>query len=200
MKDPYVTIVKISCAFFFWYMNRIIYTYCYYSSLCFFFLNLTCVHASVINLSQLDSQTHLNFDIFWESTSIFCCCRNYVVQLILDMKIPSATSNLISQFEGNYVHLSKQKFSSYVVEKCIMTFDEENQSRIIYEMISSAQFPQLLQDPHANYVIQRALKVSQVWAKCFLLSQVVFLHNFLTTMYVVNMTWSCYYYHIWKHH
>ncbi|KAK9286070.1 hypothetical protein L1049_014450 [Liquidambar formosana] len=43
---------------------------------------------------------------------------NYVVQFILDLRIPSATSNLISQFEGNYVHLSTQKFSSHVVEKC----------------------------------------------------------------------------------
>ncbi|KAL1557828.1 putative pumilio 8, chloroplastic isoform X1 [Salvia divinorum] len=61
---------------------------------------------------------------------------NYVVQFILELKIPSATSKLTSQFEGNYVHLSSQKFSSHVVEKCLL-------------------------DPHANYVIQTALRVSE---------------------------------------
>ncbi|KAG6406782.1 hypothetical protein SASPL_134393 [Salvia splendens] len=57
---------------------------------------------------------------------------NYVVQFILELKIPSATSKLTRQFEGNYVHLSRQKFSSH-----------------------------LLQDPHANYVVQTALRVTE---------------------------------------
>ncbi|KAL1534331.1 pumilio 9-like [Salvia divinorum] len=57
---------------------------------------------------------------------------NYVVQFILDLKIPSATSKVTRQFEGNYVHLSRQKYSSH-----------------------------LLQDPHANYVLQTALRVTE---------------------------------------
>ncbi|XP_010269244.1 PREDICTED: uncharacterized protein LOC104605971 [Nelumbo nucifera] len=86
---------------------------------------------------------------------------NYVVQYVLELKIPSATTNLISQFEGNYVHLSTQKFSSNVVEKCLKVFGEENRSRIIHELLSSPQFEHLLQDPFANYVIQSALLVSK---------------------------------------
>ncbi|KAG6409156.1 hypothetical protein SASPL_132190 [Salvia splendens] len=64
---------------------------------------------------------------------------NYVVQFILELKIPSATSKLTRQFEGNYVHLSRQKFSSHVIEKCLV----------------------LIQDPHANYVVQTALRVTE---------------------------------------
>ncbi|XP_015886236.3 uncharacterized protein LOC107421499 [Ziziphus jujuba] len=86
---------------------------------------------------------------------------NYVVQFILELKIPSATTNLVSQFEGNYLHLSTQKFSSHVVEKCLLVLKDEHRSRIIHELLSSSHFEQLLQDPHANYVIQTALRVSE---------------------------------------
>ncbi|GMI88357.1 hypothetical protein HRI_002505000 [Hibiscus trionum] len=86
---------------------------------------------------------------------------NYVVQFILELKIPSATSTLVSQFEGNYVHLSSQKFSSHVVEKCLVVLNDENRSRIIRELLSATHFERLLQDPHANYVVQTALRVSE---------------------------------------
>ncbi|KAA3488548.1 Pumilio 7 isoform 2 [Gossypium australe] len=87
--------------------------------------------------------------------------RNYVVQFILELKIPSATSTLVSQFQGNYVHLSSQKFSSHVVEKCLVVLNDESRSRIIRELLSATHFERLLQDPHANYVVQTALRVSE---------------------------------------
>ncbi|XP_057433000.1 putative pumilio homolog 7, chloroplastic [Lotus japonicus] len=86
---------------------------------------------------------------------------NYVVQFILDLRIPSATSTIVLLFEGNYVHLAMQKFSSHVVEKCLSVLDDESRSRIIYELLSAPHFAQLLQDPHANYVVQSALKHSE---------------------------------------
>ncbi|XP_024979054.1 pumilio homolog 12-like [Cynara cardunculus var. scolymus] len=86
---------------------------------------------------------------------------NYVVQYILELQIPSAVSKLTSQFEGNYVHLAMQKFSSHVVEKCLAVLDSQVRSTIIRELISATHFEQLLQDPHANYVIQTALRVSE---------------------------------------
>ncbi|XP_051147125.1 putative pumilio homolog 7, chloroplastic [Andrographis paniculata] len=86
---------------------------------------------------------------------------NYVVQYILEFKIPSATAKLTSQFEGNYVHLSMQKFSSHVVEKCLTTCNEKTRSKIINELLAAPYFEQLLQDPHANYVVQTALRVSE---------------------------------------
>ncbi|XP_010939632.1 putative pumilio homolog 7, chloroplastic [Elaeis guineensis] len=82
---------------------------------------------------------------------------NYVVQYILELDDPSATAILVSQFEGHYVNLSTQKFSSNVVEKCLKFFGEEYRERIIVELLSVPRFEQLLQDPYANYVIQSAL-------------------------------------------
>ncbi|XP_042009709.1 uncharacterized protein LOC121758366 [Salvia splendens] len=86
---------------------------------------------------------------------------NYVVQFILELKIPSATSKLTRQFEGNYVHLSRQKFSSHVIEKCLVVCNNETRSKIIHELLSAPYFEQLLQDPHANYVVQTALRVTE---------------------------------------
>ncbi|KAL2615449.1 hypothetical protein GLYMA_08G073100v4 [Glycine max] len=86
---------------------------------------------------------------------------NYVVQFILDLKIPSATACIRLQFEGNYAHLSRQKFGSHVVEKCLAVFNDENRSRVILELLSMPHFEHLLQDPHANYVVQSALRHSE---------------------------------------
>ncbi|XP_076959661.1 putative pumilio homolog 7, chloroplastic [Bidens hawaiensis] len=86
---------------------------------------------------------------------------NYAVQYILELQIPSAVSKLTSQFKGNYVQLATQKFSSHVVEKCLAVLDGQIRSTIIRELISATQFEQLLQDPHANYVVQTALRVSE---------------------------------------
>ncbi|KAI3801583.1 hypothetical protein L1987_29692 [Smallanthus sonchifolius] len=86
---------------------------------------------------------------------------NYVVQSILELQMPFAVSMLISQFERNYVHLARQKFSSHVVEKCLSVFDDHSRSKIIRELLSATHFEQLLQDPHANYVVQTALRVAE---------------------------------------
>lgn len=61
------------------------------------------------------------------------------------------------------MNLSTQKFSSHVVEKCLWLCDEETRANIILELLSSSCFEQLLQDPYANYVIQTALRVSEVF-------------------------------------
>jgi len=87
--------------------------------------------------------------------------RNYVVQYIIELKIPAASAQLTSQFEGHYVHLATQKFSSHVVEKCLK-FIDDSRARIVYELLSVSHFEQLLQDPYANYVIQSALEVTKV--------------------------------------
>ncbi|MED6137453.1 hypothetical protein PIB30_065204 [Stylosanthes scabra] len=68
---------------------------------------------------------------------------------------------MLLQFEGNYVHLSRQKFSSHVVEKCLAVFNYENRARVIHELLSAPHFEHLLQDPHANYVVQSALRYSE---------------------------------------
>ncbi|XP_020102654.1 putative pumilio homolog 8, chloroplastic isoform X2 [Ananas comosus] len=86
---------------------------------------------------------------------------NYAVQYVILMQIPSAVAILASQFEGRYVLLSTQKFSSNVVENCLKHFPENHRATIIHELLSVTRFEELMQDPFANYVIQTALKHSK---------------------------------------
>lgn len=94
--------------------------------------------------------------------NFFIHSRNYVVQYILDLHNQSATAILLSQFKGNYVELSMQKFSSNVVEKCLKVLDEDERAKIIAELLHMETFEQVLQDPYANYVIQSALCTTKV--------------------------------------
>lgn len=96
--------------------------------------------------------------------SLICkcfCCRNYVVQYVIELRSSLASSYMLAKFKGHYVQLSVQKFSSHVVEKCLKHF-EESRSQIIREILSVSHFEQLMQDPYANYVIQSALAVTKV--------------------------------------
>ncbi|CAN6342914.1 unnamed protein product [Urochloa humidicola] len=86
---------------------------------------------------------------------------NYVVQYVIDLKIPNANSSLAQQFQGKYIHLSTQKFSSNVVEKCLKVFKEADKANIILELLGMPHLEQLLQHPYANYVIYSALQNSK---------------------------------------
>lgn len=94
---------------------------------------------------------------------LFCSIRNrnYVVQYVIELKIPAVMARLISQLKGHFVLLSMQKCSSHVVEKCLKHY-EESRVKVIQELLSVSRFEQLLQDPYANYVIQSALSVTKV--------------------------------------
>ncbi|KAF0889597.1 hypothetical protein E2562_029271 [Oryza meyeriana var. granulata] len=86
---------------------------------------------------------------------------NYVVQYVIDLKVPSANASLTKQFQGRYIHLSMQKFSSNVVEKCLKVFKEADKATIILELLAVPHFEQLLQHPFANYVIYSAIQNSK---------------------------------------
>ncbi|TVU50219.1 hypothetical protein EJB05_01583, partial [Eragrostis curvula] len=86
---------------------------------------------------------------------------NYVVQYVMDLKIANANSSLAQQFEGKYIQLSMQKFSSNVVEKCLKVFKEADKAKIILELLATPHLEKLLQHPYANYVIYSALQNSK---------------------------------------
>jgi len=107
---------------------------------------------------------------------------NYLIQHIIDRSIinrqnaidqgdtklsPEESGDAInllhSRLIGNYCRLSKQKFSSNVVEKCLRVGSPEWQSRIIEELMDKKSSPvlSLLQDSYGNYVMQNALNVAE---------------------------------------
>nr|CAD21191.1 conserved hypothetical protein [Neurospora crassa] len=82
---------------------------------------------------------------------------NYVVQYIIDLNEPSFTEPLVGQFLGRIPQLSKHKFSSNVVEKCLRCASPNSKDRIVSEIMSQNEIKQLMQDSYGNYVVQTAL-------------------------------------------
>lgn len=81
---------------------------------------------------------------------------NYVLQYIFDQNDDTYSQLLCRTFVGHITNLSKQKFSSNVIEKCIRIADTDNRHAMIEEIILSPEFDRLADDPFANYVIQTA--------------------------------------------
>ncbi|KAF2660195.1 ARM repeat-containing protein [Lophiostoma macrostomum CBS 122681] len=110
-------------------------------------------HASGFQKAQLvgqitDNSFHLVQDPF----------GNYVVQYILDLNEPSFTNPLCVNFSGKIAELSKQKFSSNVIEKCIRCADMTTKRIMIEELMESEELEKLMRDSYGNYVIQTALE------------------------------------------
>ena len=83
---------------------------------------------------------------------------NYVVQYILDLNEPVFTEPLVKMFQGKVSQLSRQKFSSNVIEKCLRCAQDLGRDMLIDEMLSTqSELERLLRDSYANYVIQTAI-------------------------------------------
>ncbi|KAK0706462.1 armadillo-type protein [Lasiosphaeria miniovina] len=83
---------------------------------------------------------------------------NYVVQYIIDLNEESFTEPLVYQFKGRIAYLSKHKFSSNVVEKCLRCASDVAKDMIVQELLSPTDIERLLRDSFANYVVQTALE------------------------------------------
>jgi hypothetical protein len=82
---------------------------------------------------------------------------NYVVQYILDLNEVVFTEPLVAMFQGRISQLSRQKFSSNVIEKCLRCAQDTSKDMMIEEMLNPVELAALLKDSYANYVIQTAL-------------------------------------------
>lgn len=90
---------------------------------------------------------------------------NYVVQYIIDLNEPSFTEPLAKRFLGKIGMLSRHKFSSNVVEKCLRCASEEAKDRMVSELLVPGEMERLLKDSFGNYVVQTALEHSSVHMK-----------------------------------
>lgn len=97
---------------------------------------------------------------------------NYLIQHLLErcdapetdpeaIRVCSAINwDLHRSLQGHYPWLSRQKFSSNVVEKCLRTPDLKLRSSIIDELTKENTISQLLQCSFGNYVMQHVLEVA----------------------------------------
>ena len=84
-----------------------------------------------------------------------------MVQYVLDLNDPASTSAIVTSLCGHVGSLSVQKFSSNCVEKCLELASDKLRAKMIDELANPERLPRLLQDPYANYVLQKALSVSK---------------------------------------
>lgn len=94
---------------------------------------------------------------------------NYVVQYIIDLDDTAFTEPLCRSFIGNVVFLSKQKFSSNVIEKSIRCAQPDTRRMLITEISGQYELEKLLRDSYANYVVQTAVDFADPEAKAALI-------------------------------
>jgi hypothetical protein len=87
---------------------------------------------------------------------------NYVIQEVLDVGSVQIRSAIYMKMEGKYTRLSKQKFSSNVVERCLRLAYPEWRATMLAELTHNSGICDLLKDRYGNYVLQTALSVSSV--------------------------------------
>ncbi len=76
---------------------------------------------------------------------------NFVIQQILKMKVDTYSKYIFDYTCNNLNQLSKQKYSSNVVDKCILYNDDRYRDIIIDKMISAKLIPELISDQFGNY-------------------------------------------------
>merc|ERR1719230_926404 len=91
---------------------------------------------------------------------------NYVVQHLITNKRDLSIGRVVTSLKGKVFELALQKFSSNVLEKCLVNSGDEDRRRIIQEILSPTQISQeeavktLLFHQYGNYVFQQALEVA----------------------------------------
>ncbi|RGP77325.1 hypothetical protein FLONG3_4560 [Fusarium longipes] len=83
---------------------------------------------------------------------------NYVVQYIIDLNEPIFTEPIVQTFKDCINQLSRHKFSSNVIEKCLRCAQPPSKDLIVDELLRNQEMERLLRDSFANYVIQTALE------------------------------------------
>ncbi|KJR87081.1 RNA-binding protein [Sporothrix schenckii 1099-18] len=97
---------------------------------------------------------------------------NYVVQYIIDLNDHNFTEPLVAQLRGRICQLSRHKFSSNVVEKCLRCSLDPSKDMIVEELLQPGEIDRLLRDSFANYVIQTALDYATPYMKVRLVDNI----------------------------
>lgn len=97
---------------------------------------------------------------------------NYVIQIVIDTWEDNELDEILSLFENKYIYLSMQKYSSNLVERCI----EKNKillNKYIKEICESNRLSDLMKNHFGNYVVQKALKISEGVEKATLVEHIL---------------------------
>lgn len=95
---------------------------------------------------------------------------NYVIQHIIEHGSPEYTEAILKIVIDNLVDLSKHKFASNAVEKCIIHQDKANRDRVFAALMyknekkdsppdQASPLNIMIKDPFANYVVQKMVEL-----------------------------------------
>ena len=87
-------------------------------------------------------------------------CGNYVIQYLIENTENSESDRFCQCVWSHVEDLAKEKYSSNVVEKALKYGSESTCDQIIQEIVQSKDLLSLLLDDYANYVIQKAILLS----------------------------------------
>ncbi|CAI4212518.1 unnamed protein product [Parascedosporium putredinis] len=97
---------------------------------------------------------------------------NYVIQYIIDLNEPAFTEPVVNQFRTHVSQLSRHKFSSNVIEKCLRCAQDPSKDMIVDEILAPGEIEKLIRDNYANYVIQTALEYATPYKKAALVDSI----------------------------
>ena len=96
---------------------------------------------------------------------------NYTIQLIIELKEKEYNDIIYDYLIKNCLSLSKKKFSSNVIDKCIIG-EDENSKKLVNYIIINKYVKEMINDQFGNYVIQKALKVSDYDTQVEIINQI----------------------------
>ena len=76
-----------------------------------------------------------------------------MIQFILNLRDNDVATIVGRQLLGNLLALSKEKYSSNVIEKCLESTSPEIRSLMVSEIMQAKSFCSYLADKYGNYVI-----------------------------------------------
>lgn len=86
---------------------------------------------------------------------------NYLVQNVIKLKRDDLNGQIIEFIKKQIIMLSKQKFSSNVIEKCFEFTDAYTRGFLMEGLDLKGIVRELIADQFGNYVIQRMLKYNK---------------------------------------
>ncbi|KAL5206773.1 hypothetical protein ABZP36_034982 [Zizania latifolia] len=124
---------------------------------------------------------------------------NYVVQHILQHGKARMRSAVIKRFAGRVMAMSKQKFSSNVIEKCLIFGSYDDKQMVINEVLSTNDLitsgetdalQDMVNDQYANYVVQKVIETCDEWQRKLIIGRLRAhhsqLHNCTYAKHVVS--------------
>lgn len=102
---------------------------------------------------------------------------NYVIQHVLERGQHYDKTQIINKVHGQVLQMSKHKFASNVVEKCVANGSRDARAQLIEEVIQvkadgTCALVVMMKDQFANYVIQKMLDVVDGEQRAILISRI----------------------------